>query len=109
MDPRILSAQTELLMPFAPRNTKAEEIARLMAEARRLRDEAFTARVTGLFGRLRNALSLRRARRETIEQLSGLTDHELADIGLSRSGIAAAAATAMPRAANDQAEIRTAA
>lgn len=109
MNARIISAEAALLMPFASRDDKAEEVARLIAEARRARDAAIAARIAGFFRGLRNAISAMRARRETIEQLSSLTDRELADIGLSRSGITAAAEASIPRPANDEAEIRHAA
>lgn len=111
MNSRIISAEAALLMPYAPRDAKADEIARLIAEARRARDEALTARVAGFFRGLRNALATMRARHETIEQLRSLSDRELADIGLSRSGIQAAAeaSISIPSPANDEAEVRRAA
>lgn len=109
MNSRVISAEAALLMPYAPRDAKADEIARLIAEARRARDEAIAARISGFFRGLRNALAAMRARRETVEQLRSLTDRELADIGLSRSGIQAAAEASVPSPANDQSEIRRAA
>ncbi|WP_165585564.1 DUF1127 domain-containing protein [Roseococcus sp. SYP-B2431] len=109
MNARIISAEAALLMPLAPRNDKADEIARIIDEARRARDAALAARLSGFFRGLRDALAAMRARRETIEQLSGLTDRELADIGLFRSGIPAAAHASVPRPANDRAEVRRAA
>lgn len=109
MNSRIISAEAALLMPFTPRDTKADEIARLIAEARRARDAALAARISGFFRGLRNALTAMRARRETIEQLQGLSDRELADIGISRSGIVAAAEASVPMPANDRVEIRRAA
>lgn len=109
MNSRIISAEAALLMPPASRNDKSDEIARLIAEARRARDDAFVARIVAFFHGLRRALSTMRARRETIDQLNGLTDRELADIGLSRSGIVAAAEASVPHAANDEAELRRAA
>jgi uncharacterized protein YjiS (DUF1127 family) len=109
MNSRIISAEAALLMPFTSRDAKADEIARLIAEARRARDAAIAARISGFFRGLRNALTAMRARRETIEQLQGLSDRELADIGISRSGIVAAAKASVPMPANDAAEIRRAA
>lgn len=109
MNSRIISAEAALLMPFAPRNDKADEVARLIAEARHARDAAFAARISGFFNGLRNSLNAMRARRETIEQLRGLSDRELADIGISRSGIAAAALASVPNPANDHADVRRAA
>jgi uncharacterized protein YjiS (DUF1127 family) len=109
MDSRIISAEAVLLMPLVPRNDRAEEIRRIIAEARQARDAAIAARVSGFFRALRSAFVARRARRETIEQLSGLTDRELADIGIVRAGIPAAALASVPRPANDQSEIRRAA
>lgn len=109
MNSRIISAEAALLMPLASRNDKADEIARLIAEARRARDEAIAARISGFFRGLRNALTTLRARRETIEQLRSLSDRELADIGISRSGIVAAAEASIPSPANDHAEVQRAA
>jgi uncharacterized protein YjiS (DUF1127 family) len=52
-------------------------------------------------------LTALRQRRETIAQLRALSDRELADIGLDRGAIPAAAAR--PLAANDASETRHAA
>lgn len=109
MNSRVISAEAALLMPHAFRDAKAAELARLIAEARRARDAAIAARISGFFRGLRSALTTMRARRETIDQLSGLSDRELADIGLSRAGIVAAAEASVPMPANDQAETRKAA
>ncbi|MBS7813568.1 DUF1127 domain-containing protein [Roseococcus pinisoli] len=108
MNSRIISAEAALLMPALPRDTEADEIARMIDEARRARDAAIAARVTGFFHGLRATLHDWLARRETIHQLRGLTDRELADIGLSRAGILAAAAS-LPSPANDVAKLRQAA
>jgi uncharacterized protein YjiS (DUF1127 family) len=56
---------------------------------------------------LRAVLTALRQRRETIAQLRALSDRELADIGLDRGAIPAAAAR--PLAANDASETRHAA
>ena len=83
MTARITSAETALLMPSpSPRGLK------------------------GLLHSLRAAVTAIRMRHETIAQLRALSDRELADIGLSRGGIAGVAA---PQAANDQSGVGRAA
>lgn len=111
---RITSAEAALLMPHsslhgAARNPDAERIAAIIAEARQARDRAMAQRITGFFHGLRAVLTAIRTRRETIEQLRALNDRELADIGLTRAGIPAAAIAATPLPANDTAEARHAA
>lgn len=111
---RITSAEAALLMPQgslmgAGRNAEAERINAIIAEARQARDAAIAARIRGFFHAVREVLTAIRTRRETIAQLRGLTDRELTDIGLTRSGIPAAAAAAAPLPANDMAETRQAA
>ncbi len=90
-------------------SAEAERIESIIAEARQARDAAIAARIKGFFHALREVLTTLRNRRETIEQLRGLTDRELVDIGLTRSGIPAAAAAAAPLPANDMADTRRAA
>ncbi|WP_421988887.1 DUF1127 domain-containing protein [Roseococcus sp.] len=109
MNSRVISAEAALLMPFTLRDAKTEELARLIAEARRARDDAMIARISGFFGGLRHWFATMIARRETVEQLNSLSDRELADIGLSRGGIVAAAHASAPSPANDQARIHRAA
>lgn len=109
MHARIIAAEASLLMPSSPRNTEAEEISRLIHEARRARNDAIAARYSALFRGLRKVLSHWLARRETISKLNSLSDRELADIGLSRGGIPAAAQASLPSPANDLAEFRRAA
>ncbi len=106
---RLTSAEAALLMPRTQRNAEAERIQAVIAEARQLRDAALAARITGFFQTLRAALTAIRNRRDTIEQLRGLSDRELADIGLTRGSIRSTAAAATPFAANDVAETRQAA
>lgn len=106
---RITPAEAALLMPSLPRNAEAERIETIVAEARQARDAAFAARITGFIRILREALTAMRTRRETIEQLRGLSDRELADIGMTRGNIQAAAAALTPIAANDPNEDRRAA
>ncbi|WP_424813339.1 DUF1127 domain-containing protein [Roseococcus sp. YIM B11640] len=109
MNSRINTAEAALLMPFASRpSSKADEIAAIIAEARRARDAAFAERLRGFVRSIRNGLAAMMDRRRTIDALNSLSDRELADIGISRSGIPAAAA-AVPSAANDHAEVRRAA
>lgn len=50
-----------------------------------------TGRLSALIRGLRGALTAMRQRRETIAELRALSDRELADIGLSRGAILAAA------------------
>ncbi|UPY38085.1 DUF1127 domain-containing protein [Sediminicoccus sp. KRV36] len=111
---RITTAEAALLMPLssnhgAPRNAEAERIETILAEARQARDAALAERIKGFFQTLRGALTAIRTRRETIEQLRGLSDRELADIGITRGGIIATATAATPLAANDQAATQNAA
>lgn len=112
---RVTPAEAALLMPLssnhgAPRNTQAERIETILAEARQARDVALAARISGFFHALRAGLTAIRTRRETIEQLRILTDRELADIGLTRGTIRSRAAAATPyTAANDQDVSRNAA
>lgn len=108
MTSRITPAEA-LMMPSAKRNAQADGISAIISEARYARDAAIAARFRGFFRGIRTALTSLRTRRETIEQLRSLTDRELADIGLSRSGITAAVSAAAPSAANDYAETRRAA
>lgn len=99
---RITPAEALLLMPTAPRNAEAERIEMIIAEARQARDAAIAERIRGFARGLRNAISALRNRRETIAQLRSLSDRELADIGLVRGSIQAAANAAAPLTANDQ-------
>lgn len=103
---RITSAEAALLMPQSPRNAQAERIETIQAEARQARATALAARISGFFQGLRAALTAIRNRRETIAQLRLLNDRELADIGLTRGNITAAARLV---AANDTTETRDAA
>lgn len=106
---RITPAEAVLLMPSPPRNAEAERIDAIIAEAREARDAALAARIRGFFLALRSAVTALRNRRETIEQLRILSDRELADIGLTRGGITAAAIAAAPLPANDHGDDRRAA
>jgi uncharacterized protein YjiS (DUF1127 family) len=106
---RITPAEAVLLMPRSLRNAEAERIETIIAEARQARDAAIAARIRGFFHTVREVLTAIRTRRETIAQLRGLSDRELLDIGLTRSGIQSAAAAAAPLPANDMAETRQAA
>ncbi|MBS7791749.1 DUF1127 domain-containing protein [Roseococcus sp. SDR] len=111
---RITPAEAVLLMPQsslhgAPRNAEAERVAAMIAEARQARDRAMAERIRGFFHSLRSLLTTLRTRRETIEQLRAMSDRELADIGLTRGNITAAAVAATPVAANDQMDARAAA
>jgi uncharacterized protein YjiS (DUF1127 family) len=111
MNSRITPAEAALLMPLASprRSAEAERIEAIIAEARRARDAAIADRITGFFHGLRAALTALRTRRETIEELRGLSDRQLKDIGVAPGNIAAAAATATPMPANDMAGTRQAA
>lgn len=106
---RITPAEAVLMMPTLPRNAEAERIEAIVAQARAARDDAFAERIRGAARFLRHAVTALRNRRETIEQLRLLTDRELADIGLSRGNILAAAQAAAPLPANDHADDRHAA
>jgi uncharacterized protein YjiS (DUF1127 family) len=107
MKPRVISAEAALLMPFTSRNDKDDEINRLVTEACQARDAALAARVSGFFHGLCDAIATMRHRRETIDELRRLSNRDLADIGISRAGIMAAAEAAIP--ANDRAGSRRAA
>ena len=58
-----------------------------MAHAINLNAEAAYVERPGLFARLRHSFVDYRAYLSTYEELSGLSDHRLADIGLSRPNI----------------------
>ena len=51
--------------------------------------------VTGLFGALRGYLARRALYRETVKELSRLTDRDLSDMGIHRSEIVAVATAAV--------------
>jgi uncharacterized protein YjiS (DUF1127 family) len=100
MTPRITSAETALLMPYsAPRQDVPGDFRPAAAPG------AFDGLKRLVHG-LRATLTAMRLRRETIAQLRELSDRELADIGLNRSGIGEAA---LPVAANDKAGLDRAA
>lgn len=109
MNSRITQADAAL-MPFTPAEAPdAQRVRAIVAEARRARDAALAARLKRAFHGLRALMTALRQRRETIERLRALSDRELQDIGLSRAGIPAAAAQAVPLPANDAAEPQKAA
>lgn len=60
-----------------------------MQKKEMMMDIAATCRpgAPGLMTRIRANLSSRRAFRRTMEELDRLSDHDLADIGLSRAGV----------------------
>ena len=66
------------------------------------RATSFTAGTSGIFEGLRTTLALRlrrnRAYRKTFAELSGMSDRDLADIGISRIMIADVATEAAARA-----------
>lgn len=110
MNSRITPAEAALLMPFSSGEPpEAQRIRAIVAEARRARDAALAARILAAFRGLRAMMTALRQRRETVAELRALSDRELADIGLSRSGIEGAAAAAVPLPANDAADGRRAA
>ncbi len=110
MNPRAATAQAAPLMPF-PANTRLTPASALRLEAMRQRDAAIGAALRRLLARV----AAWRMRRRAIAELRGLSDRELADIGLTRAGTLAAVhapeprATVTPRAANDVATTRAAA
>lgn len=110
MNSRITPAEAALLMPFSSGEPpEAQRIRAIVAEARRARDAALAARILAGFRGLRAMLTALRQRRETVAELRALSDRELADIGLTRGGIAGAAAAATPLPANDAQQGRRAA
>ncbi|MCW8086925.1 DUF1127 domain-containing protein [Sabulicella glaciei] len=109
MNSRITSAEAALLMPAISQSPSARRVEVLLAEARRARDEELMRRVAGFFRGFGRILAAIRHRHETVRQLRALSDRELADIGLNRSNIGAAAAQAVPMPANDGASGRRAA
>lgn len=109
MNSRITSAEAALLMPATPQGPSARRLEFLLAEARRARDEELIRRVAGFFRGIGRVLAAIRHRHETLRQLRALSDRELADIGLNRGNIGAAAAQAVPLPANDSASGRHAA
>ncbi|WP_207540059.1 DUF1127 domain-containing protein [Sabulicella rubraurantiaca] len=109
MNSRITPAEAALLMPAIPQSPSARRIEFLLADARRARDEELVRRILGFFRGLGRIIAAVRHRHETVRQLRALSDRELADIGLNRGNIGAAAAQAVPLPANDGASERQAA
>lgn len=93
MDPRRTQEQIGLFQSFTPDRT-AIDIDRIRAAAMQARDEAIARALRGAFRRIGQALAAIGSalvswpqRRSTYESLRGLTDRQLADIGLARGDI----------------------
>lgn len=85
MNPRTTQEQIGL---FPVSNTPGSAgVDALMAEAFQARDAAILAGLRRAFSALWRAVTTWPARRMAYEQLRGLTDRELADIGLTRGDI----------------------
>lgn len=94
MDARITKEETALLLNLAP-SRRAREVEAIRLAAIRARDEAIgqaLARgVSALWRSLRAAaifLAAYPRRRAVFDQLQGMSDRELADIGLERADLA---------------------
>lgn len=90
MDARITREETALLLNID--NPRETEVDRLRDQALHTREAAFGARLLAVLERLAGAartvfaaLAAYAAQRRTLSHLSGLSDRELADIGLSRN------------------------
>lgn len=90
MDARITREETALLLNID--NPKETEVDRLRDQALRTREAAFGARLLAVLERTTSAtrtvfaaIAGYAARRRTLSHLKGLSDRELADIGLSRN------------------------
>jgi uncharacterized protein YjiS (DUF1127 family) len=93
MDRRVITEQGNLIPNF-PQDPHAVEVEALLREARRLRDAALAARVKAGFALLGDAFSTLAGalrdwprRRGTYERLRGLSDRQLADLGMARGDI----------------------
>jgi uncharacterized protein YjiS (DUF1127 family) len=93
MDPRRTQEQIGLFQIATP-DSRSREIDAIRAAAMRARDEAIAAGLRRLFAGLGRGLAAIGTalvswpeRRQTYENLRGLTDRELADIGLARGDI----------------------
>jgi uncharacterized protein YjiS (DUF1127 family) len=89
MSARITKAEVAFLMP-PPRSPTAEKIDALREAAARAQAAALKASVHGFFNWLGEKLLGWPARARAIAELRGLSDRDLADLGLTRGEIEAA-------------------